>query len=73
LIDFWQVPIHTVAVENDQLLRGWLACPELQKRLAKFYKSKEFQKKKAESADLRKTLEKIYGFKKIEFKDFYNV
>jgi len=68
-----QVPIHTVAVENDQLLRGWLACPELQKRLAKFYKSKEFQKKKAESADLRKTLEKIYGFKKIEFKDFYNV
>ncbi|KAL9951585.1 hypothetical protein ACROYT_G044269 [Oculina patagonica] len=68
-----QVPIHTVAVENDQVLRGWLECPELQKRLATFYKSTEFQKKESESAELRKQLEGIVGIEKIELKDFYNV
>ncbi|KAJ7383827.1 hypothetical protein OS493_025699 [Desmophyllum pertusum] len=68
-----QVPIHTVATEDDQVLRGWLACPELHKRLAEFYKSSEFQKKESESAELRKQLEDIMGIGKIELKDFYNV
>ena len=73
LFIFWQVPIHTVAAENDQLLRAWLACPELQKKLAEFYTSSEFKKKESESAELRKQLENILGVKKIDLKDFYNV
>lgn len=60
-------------MENDQVLRGWLDCPELQKRLATFYKSVEFQKKESESAELRKQLEGFVGIQKIELKDFYNV
>lgn len=68
-----QVPIHTVAAENDQVLRAWLACPELQKKLAEFYTSSEFKKKESESAELRKQLENILGVKKIDLKDFYNV
>ena len=73
LISVWQVPIHTVAMENDQVLRGWLNCPELQKRLTAFYESEKFQKKEVESAELRKELEGILGIEKIELKDFYNV
>jgi len=72
-IPLWQVPIHTVAVENDQVLRGWLACPELNKRLDTFYKSAEFQKKESESTELRKQLESIVGIEKIGLEDFYNV
>jgi len=68
-----QVPIHTVAVQNDQVLRGWLACPKLNKRLDTFYKSSEFQKKENESAKLRKQLESIVGIEKIGLEDFYNV
>ena len=70
---YWQVPIHTVAVENDQLLRGWLSCPELTKKVTAFYESKTFQEKEAESASLRKTLANVLGIEKIELKDFYNV
>ena len=73
LISVWQVPIHTVAMENDQVLRGWLNCPELQKRLTAFYQSEKFQKKEVESAGLRKELEGILGIEKIELRDFYNV
>ena len=73
LFCFWQVPIHTVAAENDQVLRAWLACPELQKKLAEFYTSLEFKKKESESTQLRKQLENILGVKKIDLKDFYNV
>lgn len=68
-----QVPVHTVAAENDQVLRAWLACPELQKRLQQFYTSSEFEKKERESAELRKQLENSLGVKKIDLKDFYNV
>ncbi|XP_029200114.2 prostatic acid phosphatase-like isoform X1 [Acropora millepora] len=71
--DIQQVPIHTVAVQNDQLLRGWLVCPRLNKRLTAFYESMEFKMKKTESALLRKTLEKILNIEKIELTDFYNV
>lgn len=70
---YWQVPIHTVAVENDQLLRGWLSCPELTKKVTAFYESKTFQEREAESASLRKTLANVLGIEKIELKDFYNV
>ena len=69
----WQVPIHTVAAENDQVLRGWLACPVLNKRLNTFYKSSGFQKKESESAELRKQLESIVGIDKIALEDIYNV
>ena len=55
------------------MLRAWLACPELQKKLAEFYTSSEFKKKESESAELRKQLENILGVKKIDLKDFYNV
>ena len=55
------------------MLRAWLACPELQKKLAEFYTSAEFDKKESESAELRKQLENILGVKKIDLKDFYNV
>jgi len=55
------------------VLRGWLACPELNKRLETFYKSSEFQKKQSESAELRKQLESIIGIEKIGLEDFYNV
>lgn len=72
-IPLWQVPIHTVAMEDDQVLRGWLACPELNKRLDTFYKSSKFQKKESESAELRKQLESILGIDKIGLEDFYNV
>lgn len=68
-----QVPIHTVAAENDQVLRGWLACPVLNKRLNTFYKSSGFQKKESESAELRKQLESIVGIDKIALEDIYNV
>lgn len=71
--DIQQVPIHTVAVQNDQVLRGWLACPQLSKRRATFYKSKDFKEKEKESAPLRKALEIILDVEKIELKDFYNV
>lgn len=71
--DIQQVPIHTVAVENDQLLRGWLSCPELTKKVTAFYESKTFQEREAESASLRKTLANVLGIEKIELKDFYNV
>ena len=70
---YWQVPIHTVAVENDQLLRGWLSCPELTKKVTAFYESKTFQEREAESASLRQTLANVLGIEKIELKDFYNV
>ena len=55
------------------MLRGWLACPELNKRLDAFYKSSEFQKKESESAELRKQLESIVGIEKIGLEDLYNV
>lgn len=73
LLPLYQVPIHTVAEQNDQLLRGWLVCPRLNKRLTAFYESMEFKMKKTESAPLRKTLEKILNIEKIELTDFYNV
>jgi len=60
-------------VQDDQLLRGWLACPKLNKKLDKFYKSSKFQKKESESAELRKQLESIIGIAKVGLEDFYNV
>lgn len=71
--DIQQVPIHTIAVNTDQLLRGWLQCHALQKRLAEFYESEEFHKAEEESEKFRKTLQGILGIAKIELKDFYNV
>ena len=60
-------------MQDDKVLRGWLACPELNKRLDTFHKSSEFQKKESESAELRKQLESIVGIDNIGLKDFYNV
>ncbi|XP_031564827.1 prostatic acid phosphatase-like isoform X2 [Actinia tenebrosa] len=71
--DIQQVPIHTVPVREDQLLRGWLRCPTIQNRISEFYKSETFKKKERDNADFLKTLESITGMSDIDLKDFYNV
>ncbi|XP_048583432.1 prostatic acid phosphatase isoform X1 [Nematostella vectensis] len=68
-----QVPIHTVDVENDQLLRGWMNCSTFQKKVSAFYNSEQFTSYKSQSANFLKELEDLTGMEDIQLENFYNV
>ena len=67
------MPIHTVAVTNDQLLRGYLKCASFQSKLDQLYNSAEFKSKEKDSQELFKQIKEITGFKEITLKEFHNV